>query len=104
MVKLIPLYDRVLIKVLVEGEKKHGLIIIPAAKGERNMNLGEVIRVGNGVNEKGEQIKMQLKPGDLVWINKFSGAEILHETGSYVIMREYEVFGKQENDGTESPE
>ena len=97
MLPVMPLYDRVLIKVLDSEERKHGSIIIPPSiKGsERNMVMGEVVRVGHGVNQEGKQTEMQLKCGDRVWVNRFSGCEITHESGNYVLMREYEVFGKE---------
>jgi chaperonin GroES len=90
-----PLFDRVIIKPDPDKEKKIGSIIIPGLKRSGiNVMEGTVISVGDGTQLDGTKYEMRLKAGDRVVINKFSGAEIETTEGTYVLMREYEVFGK----------
>lgn len=91
--KVIPLYDRVLLKRLEEEETVKGGIIIPDTAKEKPLEA-EVIAVGNGRLEKGKVIPLEVKKGDKVLIGKFSGTEVTIDDVELVIVREEEILAK----------
>ena len=92
--KVLPLYDRVLLKRLEEQEIKKGGIIIPDTAKEKPQEA-EVIAVGKGrVTEDGKVIPLEVKKGDRVLIGKFSGTEVTIGDVEHVIVREEEILAK----------
>ncbi len=92
--KVIPLYDRVLLKRLEEKEVRKGGIIIPDTAKEKPQEA-EVIEVGNGkVGKDGKTIPLEVKKGDRVLIGKFSGTEVEIDGEEHVIVREEEILAK----------
>lgn len=92
--KVIPLYDRVLLKRLEEQEVKKGGIIIPDTAKEKPQEA-EVIEVGKGrVSDEGKAIPLEVKKGDKVLIGKFSGTEVMVNDVEHVIVREEEILAK----------
>jgi chaperonin GroES len=91
--KVIPLYDRVLLKRLEEQEVKKGGIIIPDTAKEKPLEA-EVIAVGKGRFEGEKLIPLEVKAGDKVLIGKFSGTEVTIEGEELVIVREEEILAK----------
>ena len=81
--KLQPLADRVVIK-MVEAEEttKSGIILTGSAK--EKPQIAEVIAVGPGLKDN----KMQVKAGDKVITSKFSGTEDRIEGEEYIIVKE----------------
>ncbi len=82
-----PLADRVLIK-MVESEEttKSGIILSSGSK--EKPQIAEVIAVGPGT----EDIKMNVKVGDKVIINKYSGTEVKYEGTEYTIVKQEDVL------------
>ena len=82
-----PLADRVLIK-MVENEDttKSGIILSSSAK--EKPQIAEVIAAGPGT----EEVKMNIKVGDKVIINKYSGTEIKYEGTEYTIVKQDDVL------------
>ena len=90
--KMIPLGDRVIVRLLEQEEKKKGGIIIPDTAKERPSE-GEVIAVGKGRrNTTGERVEMEVKKGDRVLFNKYAGTEIEIETAKCLVMKEDEIL------------
>ena len=85
--KLQPLADRVVIK-MVEAEEttKSGIILTGSAK--EKPQVAEVIAVGPGVKDN----KMQGKVGDKVITSKFSGTEVKIEGNEYIIVKENDIL------------
>ena len=85
--KLQPLADRVVIK-MVEAEEttKSGIILTGSAK--EKPQVAEVIAVGPGVKDS----KMQVKVGDKVITSKFSGTEVKIEGNEYIIVKENDIL------------
>ena len=85
--KLQPLADRVVIK-MVEAEEttKSGIILTGSAK--EKPQVAEVIAVGPGVKDH----KMQVKVGDKVITSKFSGTEVKIEGNEYIIVKENDIL------------
>ncbi len=85
--KLQPLADRVVIK-MVEAEEttKSGIILTGSAK--EKPEIAEVIAVGPGLKDN----KMQVKAGDKVITSKFSGTEVKIEGEEYIIVKENDIL------------
>ena len=85
--KLQPLADRVVIK-MVESEEttKSGIILTGSAK--ETPQIAEVIAVGPGLKDN----KMQVKVGDKVITSKFSGTEVKIDGEEYIIVKENDIL------------
>ncbi len=91
--KFIPLKDRILIKYSEEAEKSAGGLYIPDAAKEKPQK-GEVIAVGSGrITEDGKVQKMDVKVGDIVLFDKYSGSKINMDNVEYLIVREEDILG-----------
>ena len=87
-----PLNDRVLVIRLESEEKTAGGLFIPDAAKEKP-SKGEVVACGPGkLNEKGERVAMEVKPGDVVLFAKYAGTEIKVNGADHIIMREEDIL------------
>ncbi len=90
--KLTPLGDRVIIKLLEQEEVRKSGIIIPDTAKERPQE-GEVVAVGKGKrNTKGDRMEMDVKKGDRVLFGKYSGNEINIEDEKFLVVKEDEII------------
>ncbi len=89
--KLKPLSDRVVIK-LVEAEEttKSGIILSGSAK--EKPQIAEVVAVGPGGLVDGKEVKMELKVGDKVVASKYAGSEVKIDGEEYTILRQSDVL------------
>jgi chaperonin GroES len=91
--KIRPLQDRILVKRIEEEEKTKGGIIIPDTAKEKPSE-GKVVSVGKGkVLEDGKLQPLEIKKGDRVLFNKYSGTEVKIEGEEHLIIREDDVLG-----------
>lgn len=92
--KFRPLHDRVVVRRLEQEEKSAGGIIIPDTAKEKPQE-GEVIAVGAGkLNDKGERVALDVKPGDRILFGKYSGNDIKIDDEEYMILKEDEILAK----------
>jgi chaperonin GroES len=92
--KVMPLYDRVLLKRVEEQEVKRGGIIIPDTAKEKPQEA-LVIEAGKGrVTDEGKLIPLEVKKGDKVLIGKYSGTEVTVDGDELVIVLENEILAK----------
>ncbi|MBI5664755.1 MAG: co-chaperone GroES [Nitrospirae bacterium] len=88
-----PLKDRVLIKYSEEPEKSAGGLYIPDTAKEKPQR-GEIVAVGSGkVTEDGKVQKMEVKVGDVVLFEKYSGSKINIDDTEYLIVKEDDLLG-----------
>ena len=89
--KLKPLADRVVLK-MVEAEEttKSGIILTSAAK--EKPSIAEVVEVGPGGMVDGNEVKMTVKVGDKVITSKYSGTEIKLDGAEYIIVRQGDIL------------
>lgn len=73
--KLVPLFDKVVLKQLVAEETTASGIVLPGAAKEKPQQA-EVIAVGPGSVVDGKEVTMQVKAGDKVIYSKYSGTEV----------------------------
>lgn len=87
-----PLNDRVLIK-MVEAEETTKSGIILATNSQEKPQIAEVIEVGpGGKDENGVNVEIQVKKGDKVITNKYSGTEVRYEGIDYIIVRNADIL------------
>lgn len=89
--KLKPLADRVVVK-MVEAEEttKSGIILTGAAK--EKPQIAQVIEVGPGGNVDGKDVIMTVNVGDKVITSKYSGTEIKLDGEEYIIVRQSDIL------------
>ena len=73
-----PLNDRVLLKMTEAEEKTKSGIILSSGSKEKPQ-IAEVVEVGPGGVVDGKEVKMVVKKGDHVVINKYAGTEVKYE-------------------------
>ncbi|HBH60202.1 MAG TPA: co-chaperone GroES [Nitrospiraceae bacterium] len=88
-----PLKDRVLVKYSEEPEKSAGGLYIPDTAKEKPQR-GEIVAVGSGkITDDGKVQKMEVKVGDIVLFEKYSGSKINIDEKEYLIIREDDILG-----------
>lgn len=89
--KLKPLSDRVIIK-MVEAEEttKSGIILTGSAK--EKPQVAEVIEVGPGGVVDGKEIVMTVKKGDRVITSKYSGTEIKLDGEEFIVVKQSDIL------------
>jgi chaperonin GroES len=91
--KFKPLRDRVFVKFSSEEEKTAGGLIIPDAAKEKPQR-GTVIAVGSGkVTDDGKHQPLEVKVGDIVLFDKYSGSKVKMDEEEYLILREEDILG-----------
>lgn len=98
--KIEPLGVTVFIELDKVEEKKVGMLIIPTETDSMHMDTGVITAIGPLAFE--DQPEKDLKPGDRVVFNRYSGKEIKDERGHTVsrIMADSEIWGRiLEEDG-----
>ena len=89
--KLKPLADRVIIKMVEAEEKtKSGIILTGAAK--EKPEVAEVIEVGPGGLVDGKEVTMTVKPGDKVITSQYAGSKVTLDDVEYVVVRQSEIL------------
>ncbi len=89
--KLVPLFDKVVLKQLVAEETTASGIVLPGAAKEKPQQA-EVIAVGPGGVVDGKEVTMQVKAGDKVIYSKYSGTEVELEKETYVIVKQSDIL------------
>jgi chaperonin GroES len=93
MMKIRPLYDRIVVKRVEEQETILGSIIIPDSAKEKPQEA-EVMAVGQGKRlEDGTLVPVDVKVGDRILFGKYSSSDIKVDGEEYLIMREDEILG-----------
>ncbi len=82
--KLRPLKDRVFVSYTPELEKTAGGLYIPESAKEKPQS-GKVEAVG-------EEVK-QIKVGDTILFDRYSGSKITFDNSEYLIIKEEDVLG-----------
>lgn len=96
--RLKPLGDRIVVKLIEELERTKGGIVLPDTAKEKPQEA-EVVAVGPGArNEDGERISMDVKVGDRVVFAKYSGTEFKQDDEDYLILRESDILAVVERE------
>ena len=89
--KIRPLCDRVVVKMLeVEETTKSGIILTGAAK--EKPTVAQIVAVGPGGVVDGNKVEMYLNVGDKVLLSKYAGTEVKLDGQEYTILRQSDVL------------
>ena len=89
--KLVPLQDRVVLKMAeAEETTKGGLILSGSAK--EKPQVAEVLAVGPGGMVDGKEVEMIVKVGDKVLTSKYSGTEVKVDGEECTIVRQSDIL------------
>ena len=89
--KLKPLSDRVVIK-MVEAEETTASGIILAGSAKEKPQVAEVLAVGPGGVVDGKEVGMQVKPGDKIITSKYSGTEVKIDGEELIVVRQGDIL------------
>ncbi len=90
-IKIQPLADRIVVKVLEAEEVSRGGIVLPQTAQEKPQQA-EVIEVGKGKVSDGKVIPPEVKKGDKILFGKYSGTEITIDGKEYLILKEEDIL------------
>ncbi|MBE5894819.1 MAG: co-chaperone GroES [Lachnospiraceae bacterium] len=85
--KLVPLGDRVVLKQMEAEETTKSGIVLPGQSKEKPQQA-EVVAVGPGT----EDVKMEVKKGDMVIYSKYAGTEVKLEKEEYIIVKQSDIL------------
>ena len=89
--KLKPLADRVIIKMVEAEETTKGGIILTGAAKEKP-EVAEVLAVGPGGMVDGNEVVMMVKVGDKVITSKYAGTEVKCDGTEFNIVRQSDIL------------
>ncbi|HHW47386.1 MAG TPA: co-chaperone GroES [Clostridiaceae bacterium] len=89
--KIKPLGERVVIKMLETEETTKSGIVLPGSAKEKPQ-IAEVVAVGPGGMVDGKEIKMEVKVGDKVLISKYAGTEVKLDNQEYTILKQSDIL------------
>ena len=89
--KLYPLQDRVVVKLVEAEETTKGGIILAAAAKEKPQ-VAEVVAVGPGIPEGEHKVVMEVKVGDKVITSKYAGTEVKMDGEEYTIVKQSDIL------------
>ena len=89
--KLTPLADRVILKMVEAEETTKGGIILTGTAKEKP-SVAEVISVGPGGNVDGKDVVMTVKVGDRVITSEYAGSRVIVEGVQYLVVRQNDIL------------
>ncbi|MCI6305567.1 MAG: co-chaperone GroES [Subdoligranulum sp.] len=89
--KIKPLADRVVIKMVEAEETTKGGIILTSAAKEKPQ-VATVVAVGPGGLVDGKEVEMIVKVGDKVLTSKYSGTEVKVDGEECTIVRQSDIL------------
>lgn len=84
-----PLFDRVVVKPIKEKTEKVGNIILP--ESSKQPEISEVIALGTGKIDN-KDVEFEVKVGDRVIFNKYSGCEFIINNEVFTIIKEKDIL------------
>ena len=94
--KIKPLADRVVIKMVEAEETTKGGIILTSAAKEKPQ-VATVVAVGPGGLVDGKEVEMIVKVGDKVLTSKYSGTEVKVDGEECTIVRQGDILAVVED-------
>ncbi len=94
--KLKPLGDRVVVKLIEVEEKTASGIVLPDKAKERPQEA-EVVAVGTGrILNDGQKVPLEVKVGDNIILSKYAGTDFKADGEEYLILREDDILAIKE--------
>ena len=90
--KIKPLADRVVIKLVEEEETTKGGLILSGSAKEKPQG-GKVVAVGPGrIDDSGNRVPVDVAEGDVVIYSKYGGTEVSYAGEHYLILSARDVL------------
>ncbi len=89
--KIKPLADRVVIKMLEKEEVSKGGIVLPESAREEPQ-VAEIVAVGPGGIVDGKDVIMEVEVGDRVLFSKYAGTGVKMDGEEYTIIRQSDIL------------
>ena len=89
--KLVPLSDRVIVK-MVEVEESTASGILLASSAKEKPTMAEIVAVGPGGMVDGHEVKMTVEIGQKVIFAKYAGTEVKLGKEEYTILRQSDIL------------
>ncbi len=92
MAKIVPVGDRIVVKLEENEEKTKSGIVLPDTAKEKPQR-GKVVAVGSGRTlDNGKKVAPEVKEGDTVIFSKYAGTEVKLNGEKYLIFSESDVL------------
>ena len=91
--KLVPLEDRVVVKVIEEEDKTVSGIVLPDTAKEKPQKA-KVVAVGPGRYDNGTLVPMGVAEGDTVIFSKYGGTEVKVDGDELLVLRASDILAK----------
>ncbi|GMU40427.1 MAG: 10 kDa chaperonin [Chloroflexota bacterium] len=92
--KVVPLTDHIILKAVKQEEITTSGLVIPDSAKEAPQH-GLVVAVGPGKrNEKGDLDVIDLKDGDRILYQKYTGQEVTVDSVEYIVIRFQDVLAR----------
>jgi len=89
--KLVPLQDRVVVKMVeLEEKTRSGIILTGSAK--EKPQVAQVVAVGPGGVVDGKDVVMSVEVGDHVIVSKYAGTEVKLDNDELLIVRQSDIL------------
>ncbi|RLT35902.1 MAG: co-chaperone GroES [Chloroflexi bacterium] len=96
---VVPLTDHIVLSAVDAEEITTSGLVIPDSIKEKPQH-GNVVAVGPGkMNEAGTMETIELKAGDRILYQKYTGQEITVDKQEYIVIRFQDVLARLEEDG-----
>ncbi len=90
--KLVPLFDRVVLEKEKMEETTASGIVLPGQNDKEKPGQAVVVAVGPGGVVDGKDITMQVKVGDHVLFSKYAGSEVEVEGTKYTVVKQNDIL------------
>lgn len=91
-VSLKPIGNRVVVKRMEQQESSKGGILLPDS-AKKKQETAKVLAVGSGrVGKDGEVIPVEVKVGDIVLMDKYSGQEVTINDEEFLILKSDDII------------
>ena len=92
MAKIVPIGDRIVVKIEENEERTKSGIVLPDTAKEKPQK-GKVVAVGSGrLLDNGKKVELEVKEGDTVVFSKYAGTELKLDGEKYLILSESDVL------------
>lgn len=89
---VLPVGNYIIAKRKKNSDRTESGIYVPQTSVDKS-NFADVISVGNGiVDNNGNLVEMQVKEGDMILVDKYSGVPLELDDEEYIVLRETEVI------------
>ena len=91
MMKLVPLFDKVVLKQLIAEETTKSGIVLPGQAKEKPQQA-EVVAVGPGGTIDGKEVAMNVSAGQTVIYSKYAGTTVELDDEEFIIVKQDDIL------------